>query len=88
MQSTRYTNYMVVSIDWARASAFQPRGASAHYSPANDQPDEYSWFVTYAYKDAFIDQNLKQQGIRRQFNAINVMRIKDDGRIGVFIGVQ
>jgi hypothetical protein len=88
MQKT--TNYMVLSVDWYKASEFQPRIGSARYSPANDQSDEYSWFVTYAYEDEFIAKMLLGNDHRqnRRFNSVNVMRIKDDGQRGIFIGVQ
>jgi hypothetical protein len=88
MQKT--TNYMVLSVDWYKASEFQPRNANASYSPANDHPDEYSWFVTYACQDEFLAKMLQGNDHRqnRRFNSVNVMRIKDDGQMGVFIGVQ
>jgi hypothetical protein len=84
------TNYMVLSVDWYKASEFQPRNANASYSPANDHPDEYSWFVTYACQDEFLAKMLQGNDHRqnRRFNSVNVMRIKDDGQMGVFIGVQ
>ena len=87
------TNYSVIAIDWHKASDFQPRFGDATYSPATDHPNEYSWFVTYLYKDEFLEKLLEAQKparkiAPRQFNSVRVTRIKDDGQMGVFIGAQ
>lgn len=82
------TNLIVVGIDWHKASDFQPRLGGPHYSPGSDHPDDYSWFVTYAYTDERTDKELRKLGIKRQYNTVGVVRIKDDGQTGLFIGVQ
>jgi hypothetical protein len=41
----------LVGVDWHKAADFQPRFAVASRFLANDHPDDYSWFVTYVYKD-------------------------------------
>jgi hypothetical protein len=86
------TNCSVIAIDWHKASDFQPQFGDATYSPANDHPDEYSWFVTYLYKDELLEKLLAdrpvQSVVHRQFNSVGVMRIKDDGQMGVFIGYR
>ena len=81
------TDYTLVGLDWYKSSDFQPRFSDgAHYSPAHDQPGEYSWFVTYVYRDKQTDEAFKKMGIVRRFNAVRVLRIKADGSVGVFIG--
>lgn len=87
-QMQNSTNYMVVGIDWYQASAFQPRIGDARYSPAGDDPNDYSWFVTFVYKDEQTEKRRGELGIKRQFNSAVVLRIKDDGKIGKFVGVQ
>ncbi|HXR48620.1 MAG TPA: hypothetical protein VN784_14385 [Candidatus Limnocylindrales bacterium] len=78
------TNYTLVSIDWCKASDFQPRYSDGtDYSPGNDEPNGYSWFITYVYRD---EQMAKAFGGKSRFNSVLVMRIKDDGKTGLFIG--
>lgn len=87
-QQGGFTNYAIVAIDWYKASAFQPRIGDGTYSPGGDEPDQYSWFVTIAYKDEATDKELKKRGVMRQFNEVIVLRIKDNGKKGVFVGVR
>lgn len=84
------TNYCVISINWCKASEFQPRIGDWRWSPGLDHPNEYSWFVTYIYKNEQREKDLqeKERGIKRQFNEVSAMRIKDDGKIGLFIGAR
>ena len=82
------TNYSVVSVDWRNASEFQPSIGDFHHSPGLDHPNEYSWFVTYIYKDEQRDKELRETGTKRRFNEVGVVRIKDDGKIGFFVGVR
>jgi hypothetical protein len=82
------TKYCVIGIDWCKASEFQPRIGDARWYPGRDHPNEYSWFVTYLFKDEQREQELKQSGIQQRFNVVLVMRIKDDGQIGEFVGAQ
>jgi hypothetical protein len=82
------TNLTVVSVDWHKSSDFQPGFEGPHYSPG-DHPDDYSWFVTYIYNDERTDKEWKGLSVRgRNYNRVAVKRIKDDGQVGLFIGVQ
>ena len=78
--SARYT---LVGVDWHKSSDFQPRFAVAQYTPANDHPEEYSWFMTYVYRDNLVPGTEATQ----PFTAEHVIRIRDDGEIGAFIGI-
>jgi hypothetical protein len=72
-------NYTLVGIDWCRASEFKPRFSDGtDYSPGNDQPNDYSWFLTYMYPDPG----------RPNYKKVLVVRIKPDGSPGVFIGFR
>ena len=83
------TDYTLVGLDWRKSSDFQPRFSDGtQYSPADDQPDEYSWFVTYVYRDREMDEAYRKMRIVRRFNAVRVLRIKADGSVGVFIGAR
>jgi len=82
------TNYVVVGLDWCKSSTFQPRLGDGTYNPGGDDPDEYSWFVTFIYKDAATDRQLRTMNISRHFNSVLIERIKDNGKQGVLIGVQ
>ncbi len=88
LDSTNHFVYSVVSIDWCKASEFQPRIGDWRWIPGHDDPNEYSWFVTYIYKDEQREKDLKERGIKRRFNEVGVTRIKDDGKIGFFIGAR
>jgi hypothetical protein len=83
------TNFTLVGIDWCKSSTFQPRfNDGTQYSPGKDHPDDYSWFLTYVYKDDQMEKGLTGMGIKRQFNAVHVIRVKDDGQIGAFVGFR
>ena len=79
------TNFIVVSIEWCKASEFQSRLAQGTCNPGSDAPDEYSWFVTFVYKDVEADKLLKRIHVTRQFNSVQIERIKDNGKQGVLI---
>ncbi len=69
-------NYTLVGLDWCKASEFKPRFSDGiTYSPLNDQPNEYSWFLTYVGPDP-------QPGYPN-VKAVRVLRIKPDGSVGV-----
>lgn len=88
---TNFTNYTLVAIEWCNSTTFQPRFSDGtHYTPANDHPNEYSWFVTYVYKEEVIDKLDSEMGLNRhrRFNSVLVERIKDDGQIGILIGTR
>ena len=82
------TNCVVVGIDWCKSSTFQSRLSDSSYNPGADDPDEYSWFVTFIYKDDETDRQLRKMNISRQFNSVLIERIKDNGKQGVLIGVH
>jgi hypothetical protein len=82
------TNHYVVSVDWYRASEFQPGIGDFRYSPGPDHSGEYSWFITYIYKNEQRDKELRETGTKRRFNEVGVVRIKDDGKIGYFVGAR
>ena len=82
------TNYSIVTVDWFKASDFQPSIGDFHHSPGPDDPNEYSWFVTYIFKDEQRDKELRETGAKRRFNEVGVVRIKNDGKIGYFVGVR
>jgi hypothetical protein len=85
-----FTNCCVIAINWCKASDFQPRLGDAHWSPGFDDPEKYCWFVTYLYRDLEREKTDRQFGSNptRQFNSCGVIRVKDDGTIGQFIGFQ
>ena len=88
-QMKHSTNYAVVAIDWCKASEFHPRVGGGRWFTGLDDPNEYSWFVTYLYKDKQQDKLLKELGRKKQqFNSASVIRIKDDGTRGVFFAAQ
>src|SRR5579859_2542871 len=71
-----------------RLLAPAPTARDGTYNPGGDDPDEYSWFVTFIYKDAATDRQLRTMNICRHFNSVLIERIKDNGKQGVLIGVQ
>jgi len=80
------TNYVLVSVDWHKASDyFPPFSDGTEWSPVNDHPNDYSWFLTYVYRDELM---AKHSGSKRRFNSVLVIRIKDDGQIGLYIGAR
>jgi len=85
----RAKDYTLVAIEWQKSSAYQPRvSTGATYTPANDQPDEYSWFLTYVTRDEREAEAMMRMGISQHFNSALTQRIKDGGEDGLFIGVQ
>jgi len=41
---------VLVGIDWCQASSFQPRiSDGTQYHSMDDDPNGYSWFITYIY---------------------------------------
>jgi hypothetical protein len=82
------TNLIVVSIAWCKASTFQSPLGDATYNPGSDAPEEYSWFVTYVYRDEETARELKAMNITHHFNSVLIERIKDNGKQGVLIGVH
>ncbi len=77
-------SFVLVAVDWYKASDFQPRfNDGITYSPGRDDPEGYSWFVTYLYRDEELQKNLH---VKRRFNTVRVMRIKDNGQKGEFGG--
>lgn len=88
-QMTNATGFTLVGIEWCKSSAFQPRfNDGTHWWPGDDHPDEYSWFVTYVYKDEQLDERMRRIGIKRRFNEVCVIRVRDDGQIGRFDGFR
>jgi hypothetical protein len=82
--STNFTQFTLVDIEWCKASDFSPPFSDGtQYSPLNDHPNDYSWFVTCVYRN---EQMAKFS--KHRFNSVHVIRIKDDGKIGVFLGVR
>jgi len=80
--------FTLVGVDWQRASDFKPVFSDAQYSPAGDEPDQFSWFITYVYKDEAIAKALADLGIKREFNAVRIIRVKANGQIGAMIGFR
>ena len=82
------TDLTLVGIDWCKSSEFKPRFSAGNiaYTPGQDHPDEYSWFLTYVSKDERLPK-ASQISYQNRFNSVNILRIKDDGQIGVFIGI-
>lgn len=79
--------YTLVAVDWCKASDFKPRYSDGtQWSPGSDHPDDYSWFLTYVFKDADIDRVEKSIGVTHEFNSVAVVRIEDDGQRGALIG--
>ncbi len=82
-------NFTLVGIEWCKASDFKPRFSDGtQYSPGNDHADEYSWFVTYVYRDEEVADAFKKMGITRQFNAVSIVRINNDGQVASFVGFR
>jgi hypothetical protein len=84
------TKYTLVTVDWCKASEFKSRYSVGTCTPGDDHPNDYSWFLSYVFKDDEKDQRQKSLGLSRpkEFNSVAVDRINDDGRPGVFICVQ
>jgi hypothetical protein len=73
----------LITIEWCRASDFQPRVSDGTtFLPLDDQPNGYSWVVTYVTKDQTIE---RRKGSSRR---LTVIRIKDDGTIGKLVGIR
>lgn len=87
-QMHKFTDYFVMSVNWCKASEFQPHIGDWRWDPQLDHTNEYSWFVTYIYKDKRREKLMKELEGNRRFNEVGVMRIKDDGKIGSFVGVR
>jgi hypothetical protein len=83
-----HTNFVVVSIEWCKASTFQSRFGEASYNAGGDEPDKYSWFVTLVYRDEETARELKKINFTHHFNSVRIVRIKDNGKRGVLIGVN
>jgi len=84
-------NLVLVAVNWCKPSVFQPSFSDGTtYSPGNDHPDEYSWFVTYVYTDEHMAEFNRKMGLKEKsrFNSVLVIRIKDDGQVGSFVGVR
>jgi hypothetical protein len=80
------TNRVLVSVDWHKASDyFPPFSDGTEWSPGNDHPDDYSWFLTYVCRD---ERLAKAWNSKHRFNSVLVIRIKDDGQIGLYIGAR
>jgi hypothetical protein len=84
------TKYTLVTVDWCKASEFKARYHVGTCTPGADHPDDYSWFLSYVFKDDEKDQRQKSLGLFRpkEFNSVTLERINDDGQLGLFICVQ
>jgi len=76
--------YVLVGLEWAKASEFQPRVSDGTDWHALDSIDEYSWFVTYVFRDERVAALHPEQ----PFNSVSVLRIKPDGTIGLLVGTR
>jgi hypothetical protein len=82
---------LLVAVDWYKSSEFQPRFSDGtQWQPVNDHPNDFSWFVTFAYKDPEIAKWLEKHpdGPTREFTSSTIVRVKDDGTIGEMVGVR
>jgi hypothetical protein len=79
---------LLVGVEWCRSSDFQHRALGSYFIPPYAQPNAYSWFLTYVYKNEEFDKELKSRGISQRFNSFFVVRLMDDGTFGTMIGVQ
>jgi len=78
--------FTLVGIEWFKTSEFKPRYFDGtQYTAAGDHPDDYCWFVTYLYQR---EANPGASGSERKFDEVLVIRLKDDGTIGRFIGAR
>jgi hypothetical protein len=83
---TKSTNYVLVSVCWHKASDYVPPFSDGtEWSPGNDHPDDYSWFLTYVYRDQML---AKVENSKHRFNSVHVIRIRDDGKIGLYLGAR
>ena len=72
--------YLLVGVNWAVARDFRPQFSDgARLLPVNDQPDTYSWFVTYLYKHEEWAKALEKIGKVTDFTNLTVVRVKSDG---------
>jgi len=79
---------LLVGIDWAKSTKFTPRFSDGTRLLPVDQPDSYSWFVTYVYKDDELAAALAELGTVREFTAVRVIRVKSDGTAAVMAGFR
>jgi hypothetical protein len=83
---------VLVAIDWCRASSFQPRiSDGTQYHAVDNDPNGYSWFITYVYKDEQLEKEFEKLGSPKRdvkYNSVLVIRVKDDGSIGRLIGAR
>jgi hypothetical protein len=78
--------FTLVGLEWFKSSEFKPRYFDGtQYTAGDDHPDDYCWFVTYLYKR---EAGPGASGSGRKFDEVLVIRIKDDGTIGRFIGAR
>jgi len=78
-----------VEIVWCKASQFHPAIAPAGiYSVGKDDPNEYSWFVTFVYRDAEAARVFARTIEVGEFTSSTVVRIKDDGTVGILISAN
>lgn len=76
--------YLLVALEWANPSEFQPHVNDGTNWHALDSKDEYAWLVTYVFHDKQL------AGLRSEspFNAVCILRIKPDGTIDFLVGTR
>jgi hypothetical protein len=77
----------IIDVEWAKNSSYQARiSAGTWWHVIGDPADDYSWFVTYVYRD---DEMAKLMGTAPdKINESMTIRIKDDGKDGTLIGTR
>ena len=76
----------IVEVTWAKNSSFQARISSGWQWHLDDPADDYSWFVTFVYRD---EEMAKGMGTAPgKINESISIRIKDDGKDGDLIGTR
>ena len=78
--------YVLVGVQWCLPKSFVPPVHDGTRYTAMDDADDYSWFVTYVFKNVGMAK-LVGQG-HDKYNGVLVIRVKKDGSIGRLIGAS